>query len=757
MTTLPQTISARPRPAQSVSAIPAVASPLVMPVPLQASQSGGGLTGADILRVLRQNIWLFLLAAIVSGAAGFGINEYLKRNHKYYMARGKVLVQPPRQFDPTGTVRLDEQGNDIDLKIMLQNQVQQLSNEVLLTELLMDPNSKTRNSKWLAQRATRGGSFDRAAALEALQWGFGARAIEGSSIIEVSLKAGDPEEARAMLEEIVNRRIDQVRSFGQRGTGSQADVLMGLSRRKQQEISNLESELRNMEASLADDAGEGTALYFRAMQLAETQQQAQDELLLARGAFESVKEAVARGMDIPEVEARLNGDPFIAALRSSVENLAMRLEVARQTYGEKHAQFRALQAEFDVMQEQLLKREEDTRARLTQEVLGGLEGAVSAAQAKADTVDKQLVDLNATLTLISQTKSRIQSKRDELLTARAKVLDLEEKILILQTTSNAQRRHEELDWAAHPVTPTAPAFPRLPVTLAASLVAGLGLIVGMAFLREVLDSSVKSPRDVARIGQMNVLGIVPHQDHDPQAGEPLELAIANAPHSMTAEQFRLIRSRLSHLAPLETTRTILITSPQPGDGKTTVACNLAAGMALNGRKILLVDANFRKPRIHSVFGLSNQRGLSDCLRDPAAFDDAVLETAIPNLLVLPAGTRPQNPTELIEGPAFTEVVDLALEHFDHVIFDSGPILFVSETGALAPQCDGVISVVRARSSTRGLLGRLRDQLRSLSVEHLGVILNAVRHHPGGYYGRNIRTYYAYTGNGNALAAANGQG
>ena len=157
-----------------------------MPVPLQAQATGGGLSGADILRVLRQNMWLFVLAAVVSGAAGFGINEYLKRYQKYYMAHGKVLVQPPRQFDPTGTVRLDEQGNDIDLKIMLQNQVQQLKNEVLLTELLMDPNSKTRQSKWLAKRATRGASFDQSAALEALQWAFGARAIEGSSIMSRS-------------------------------------------------------------------------------------------------------------------------------------------------------------------------------------------------------------------------------------------------------------------------------------------------------------------------------------------------------------------------------------------------------------------------------------------------------------------------------------------------------------------------------------------------------------------------------------------
>ena len=102
---------------------------------------------------------------------------------------------------------------------------------------------------------------------------------------------------------------------------------------------------------------------------------------------------------------------------------------------------------------------------------------------------------------------------------------------------------------------------------------------------------------------------------------------------------------------------------------------------------------------------------------------------------------------MIEGTPFTEFVDAALDEYDHVIFDSGPILFVSETGALAPQCDGVVSVVRARKSSRGLLGRMRDSLRSLNVEHLGVVLNAVRHQAGGYYSRNIKTFYAYQRDG----------
>ena len=743
MTTLPQTISARPRPAQSVSAMPAVASPMVMPMPYQGQQVQQGLTGNDIWRVFRQNLWMFVLVIILSGAAGFGLNEYLKRNHTYFTAQGKVLVQPPARFDPTGTVRLDEQGNDIDLKMILQNQVQQLTNELLLTEILQDVNSKTRQSKWLQREAGRNGSLVYADALELLQKSFAARAIEGSSIINVSMAAGDPTEAKEILEEIVNRRIEQVRDFGQKGTGDQAFALEQLAGQQQRAIVAMERDIRNLVFNMsADDAGDGSALQFRAMEITRDQQEAQAELLTAQSALQSTQDSVRRGELIPEIEARLLMDPGLAPLRQQADSFEIQLEVARQRYGENNSQFTALQTQLDIMLEQLDKRTEDARARYTQELLNTLSGAVASAEARYKTLDNQISELNTTLTAISQTKAEIVAKREELRSARESLNDLNERIAILQTTV-AQRPDEQLNWAVRPVTPTTPSFPKLPMTVGAAVLIGLGLSVGFAFLREVLDSSVKTPRDIARVGQMNVLGIIPDQAEDPQAGDPLELTIANAPHSMTAEQFRLMRARLGHLAPLDTTRTILVTSPQPGDGKTTVACNLAAGMALNGRKILLIDANFRRPSIHKIFGVGNDKGLSDCLAGLDVFEEAVQETKLPNLYVLPAGPRPENPAELLESTAFTDVVDRALEEYDHLIFDSGPILFVSETSALAPQCDGVVSVLRARVSTHGLLERMRDQLRSLNVEHLGVVLNAVRHQAGGYYNHHIKTYYAY--------------
>ena len=260
------------------------------------------------------------------------------------------------------------------------------------------------------------------------------------------------------------------------------------------------------------------------------------------------------------------------------------------------------------------------------------------------------------------------------------------------------------------------------------------------------DTSVRSPRDIARVGQLTVLGMIVHEDDDPEAaGARLPTgSIYGLPTSVIAEQFRQVRTRLHHAASLDTTRSILITGCGPGDGKTTVAANIAAGLALNGRRILLVDTNFPPPRIAQRFcSVANaDPGFSNVLESVDTFDQAVQQTEVPNLAVLTSGQRPGNSTELLESQLFIDFVERALEEYDHVIFDSGPLLMVSDSIALAPRVDGVITVVRARINTRGVLTRMRDLLR-LKAEHLGVVLNAVRAQGGGYYRGTIKSYYNY--------------
>lgn len=320
---------------------------------------------------------------------------------------------------------------------------------------------------------------------------------------------------------------------------------------------------------------------------------------------------------------------------------------------------------------------------------------------------------------------------------------VERQLAILETEQN-QKLSGKVQWSNIPEVPLNRSFPQLKYTMPISLMIGLMIALSIAFLREMTDTTIRSPRDIQRVGQMTLLGMIGDETQDPQAaGARLPLVIFDAPHSMTAEQLRQVRTRLQHAASLDTTRSIMVTSPSPGDGKTTICCNLAAGLALNGRRILLVDGNFRRPEIHKVFALANEQGFSDVLNGAVTFDEVVQETQVPNLAVMTSGPKPINSTEMFESQLLIDFIERALEEFDHVIFDTGPMMVVSESQAMAPKVDGVITVVRARTNSRGLLTRMREALKAVKAEHLGVVLNGVRAQGGGYYGSSIKTYYEY--------------
>ena len=293
-------------------------------------------------------------------------------------------------------------------------------------------------------------------------------------------------------------------------------------------------------------------------------------------------------------------------------------------------------------------------------------------------------------------------------------MEQQDKIGFLMNSENRAR----VTWSGPVDLPDHRTFPKLWITLPLAVMIGLALSLGIAFLRELTDTTIRTPRDIARVGQLTLLGMIPHENDDPEsAGARLPLAIFEAPHSIIAEQFRQVRTRLQHTTSLDTTRSILVTGCSPEDGKTMVAVNLAAGLALNGRRILLVDANFRRPSLHNIFNTGVELGFGDVLNDLDAFQDVVCETEVPNLSVITSGTKPSNPTELLESQLLIDFIERSLEEYDHVIFDSGPLLMVSDSIALAPRVDGVVTVVRARGNSRGMLGRMRDELRRLKLEH----------------------------------------
>jgi polysaccharide biosynthesis transport protein len=217
-----------------------------------------------------------------------------------------------------------------------------------------------------------------------------------------------------------------------------------------------------------------------------------------------------------------------------------------------------------------------------------------------------------------------------------------------------------------------------------------------------------------------------------------ELFVHHRPASGTAEAARAIRTNILFTSPDRPYNTLLVTSAGPSEGKTTVACSIAITMAQAGQRVVLVDCDLRRPRVHRVFGRTNDLGLTTALLDGAAEAGMASETDVPNLSVIPTGPIPPNPAELLQSAAFSALLERLRGRYDRVVLDSPPLVPVTDAAILSTLVDGTILVVRASRTTRELARRAQRALRDVNGRTVGVVLNAVD-----LEGRNYGYYQYY--------------
>jgi capsular exopolysaccharide synthesis family protein len=747
MTTLPQTTSIQlPRP---VGATPiAVPGPVTMSSPTQQ-----GMTGSDVWRVIRSNLWLIIGSVVFAIAAGFALNWLLLTFYARYTAVGYVEVQPGSSNVKNVLGNMAPQQTEWginSLSVELRTQATKLHTDGLFTQVLGNPNYDIRNSDWLKQFKKADSAFDLAAAKEELMEKFTATPINDSRLIVVSFTYSVPKDCRTIVMDLVQQHIENEKKINNDRISKDQIVLQNLLVKYQTQIRNLKAETTAKAARLQLDGwGRPGGVALKEQELAQliTERLKKETIAeAAKGEHDSAMQELNAGGTPSRVEMMVSQHPMVMNWEQNIHELDVQINSMK--VGPDHPWHKELQARRDSAQNKLDEIRATQRATNTVLYIDQLRGAVAGSQQELDAVNKQIEKIRSDLSDMTNDLTDYLTKKDDELSFQELTKRVRDQLDVLQSHSTSMDLNT-VRWGMMPETPDMPSFPQLKWVLASCVLAALGLSLAISFLREVLDTSVRSPRDIARVGQMNFLGMIPHEDDDPQsAGVPLPTVIYGAPTSMMAEQFRQVRTRLQHAASLDTTRSILITSPGPEDGKSTIACNLAAGLALNGRKILLVDANFRRPELHKIFDVNNDAGFGTILSSIENFEGAIRQTQVPNLDVMTTGPKPANSTELLESQLLIDFIERALEEYDHVIFDSGPILVVADTVALAPRVDGVVTVVRARTNTRGLLQRMKDTLKQLKAEHLGVVLNCVRSQAGGYYNRNIKTYYEYQ-NGHA--------
>jgi capsular exopolysaccharide synthesis family protein len=272
---------------------------------------------------------------------------------------------------------------------------------------------------------------------------------------------------------------------------------------------------------------------------------------------------------------------------------------------------------------------------------------------------------------------------------------------------------------------------------------------GIAYLVDISDKAFRTPDEVSQIMRLPVVGHIPLIDTAatqvlPGSTITPVIVTVHRPKSPQAESYRAVRTSLYFNYRDQRHRVIQVTSPMPGDGKSTLAVNLAVTIAQSGKKVLIMDCDFRRPTLHKVLGLEKRAiGLASVVSGDAEPIDAMHTLAeCPNLRAMPCGSRPDNPSELLSSEEFQNLLDAMRQQFDFVIVDTPPVLAVSDPCAIAARVDGVILTFRIHKRARPLAVRARDTLSNIGANVIGVVVNGVDQEAGGYYS----TYrYGYSG------------
>ncbi len=297
-----------------------------------------------------------------------------------------------------------------------------------------------------------------------------------------------------------------------------------------------------------------------------------------------------------------------------------------------------------------------------------------------------------------------------------------------------------LDPASVPVAPLPRPFARnLLIGVAISLLVGLLL----ALIPESLDYTVATPEELEDVLGLTVLGAVARIGGRDTQDDPIEQLVArNYPRSPIAEAFRTLRTNIRFARPDMRRGRLLVTSAQPGEGKSLVSSNLAVAIAQEGRTAIIVDADLRRPTLHRFFGLPNRLGLTSLIMDESlSVDDALHETDVPGLRVITSGPLPPNPLDMLASQRAQDLLSILRDRCDMLILDSPPVLSVTDAMLLASHADAALLVTSARSTRRDLVLKAYETLKRSNIDIIGAVLNKVRQSELGYYYSHY--YYGY--------------
>ncbi|MFQ5413035.1 MAG: polysaccharide biosynthesis tyrosine autokinase [Phycisphaerae bacterium] len=689
-------------------------------------------TMADILAMLRRRAVLVVTLFIV--LAALAVAGFVVWWRYFPLYRAQAFIECVSNLPRSGLELIPERLAEQEYERFIQTQALRIKSPAILQLALQAP--AVRETDWFK-------AIPKDKILRELTNQLAASPVRKSNMLQVAISCRNKKDPAKIVEEVVSRWKAALQTDSTKVYGGQLDSARTDMGKLDNDIKAKQAQLRALAGRLPPGATTTGALNLTGQQVLQYGQQvAVLSLELSQIAQLRTIYQDTAGIQLTEDDRRaVEQDPQVAALAQQQFLLEQQLAADRQNFGRRHLVVRQVEAQLTAASESLdrIREEKLTQQRLNiraavETAYANLYFAWLEAQERLAKAEAELEDQDELLFEYRDLMFDIVQLQEAKIELAAHVKELERVV--------TQQSGVTVNWVQHAIEPKlrdSPNIFMLPVGILFALALAIGCGIGL----EMLDTSVRTPQDIVRHLEVALLGAVPDIDDEEIDIPQVETAVRDTPRSLVAEAFRRICTNLQFSAPASQQRSIVVTSPHPEDGKTAVACNIAMAAAHGGRRVLLVDANLRRPRLRAVFPGGQASGLSNILIGDGSLSDYATPTAWGSLDVLGSGPIPPNPAELLGSDAFASLIADAVQRYDQVILDTPPVLLASDAVVASTGVDGVILVVRARRNSRGAARRACRLLGDVNTHVFGAILNAAQVTRGGYFREELRTYYDY--------------
>ena len=587
-----------------------------------------------------------------------------------------------------------------------------------------------------------------AAAAEALRSRVTVEPLAGSRLVNVRIRAYDPGFAARAANALAELYIEQSLELGFTNSSEASQWLQERLREQQRKLDESERALQRFrEREKLVDAKPGRSLADgQLIAINDALVAARTERLARQTLFDRVRETKAEDVETLPV---VIDNPVVQGMKARAAELRDEERKLSETLGERHPDLLALRERITA-----LEGEVQAEARA---IVRSVETAYETAVQQEARLDQALQAAKAAA--LAQDRTSLQSAVLERDVESRRALLRELSTRVHETGLESQLRFTNLRIVERAESPRAPILPRRAWNYQVALVIGLGLGAALAILIGRIDDTVKTPDDVTQLLGLPFLGMVPSQSSEAGEGEILRPATLREPQSAVAEAYRVVRTNLIFSSPASSSarrgRVVVVSSSSPGEGKTTTLANLAVSLAQNGARVLAIDADLRRPTLHSHFGLEAGEGLAEMLASATPIDPPFRDTEVAGLRLLLSGAIPANPADLLGSEVLRRLIETERARHDFVLIDAPPILAMADAPVLSTLADGLMMVVWSEHCTRPALKRALEQVRAVGGSLTGVVLNKVdlkrnAYYYGQYYGEYYRRYYA---EGEAAAVA----